>query len=364
MAYPTSQILDAKVDDVTDVLAVHVNQLQTATVQMSLLYVKNTSAATVAANDLGYIDDAGEFKLTTTAYLNANWAVVVVGGANNADIVVAVGGSKIVVILNGNCSAGDFLYTSTTTKQAQPQTYMRPEMLAIATTANSSGAGGTCEAVLQCNTTPRGTSPSNDLYAGTSLSDSDFVSTIATLPGGAVLTYGAVTSGDEANLVPISTSQLAKMVLHNTTRASDALISNCVTGTNTVTLTASVPGAWQVGDTITARSQTNTSNPTANVYFIDFEITATVNELARHINTYIAWRDSGAANLDLNTHPYETNANSKRRAAKVQVANVFFNTFSSPIPLIQSRFCMSWGASGANTANYIVRLALETVAAP
>ena len=120
-----------------------------------------------------------------------------------------------------------------------------------------------------------GASATNDIYNGTGLSVSDFVATIATLPGGAVLTYNAPTSGDEANLVPTSTTQIAKMVLHNTTRSNYGLISNSVPGTNTTTLTEDVPGTWQVGDTITIRSQTNTNVIAGTVYWVDFEITKT-----------------------------------------------------------------------------------------
>jgi len=361
---------DTHVDSVDDVMAADVNNLNDAVVALetahrdqTLMRVKNTSGSTVAANDLGYINYAGEFKLTNTAYHDVAWAVVVEGAANNSDIIVTNKG-LVTVVLNANCSIGDYLYTSTTSKQAQPQSYMRPEVFAVAKTANAAGAGGTCEALLLCNTVPRAVAPTEDLYKASSLSDSDFVSTIATLPGGAVLTYGAVTSGTEANIVPTASTQLAKMVLHNTTRSNDALISDVDTGTNTITLTAAVPGDWQVGDTITMRSQTNTTNPTANVYFADLEITSDADALAQYIVLYIAWRDSGAANLDLTTHPYKTNANSNRRGVKLQVANVYTNTTTPPIPLLENRFCMSWAASGAGTANTTVRLAEEGVAAP
>jgi len=364
MAYPTSDILESEVDNVDKVMAQHVNELRGASVNMTLRHIKNTSGATVAVGAVGYIDASAEFKITSTAYLVASWAVVIVGGANNADIVVAVGGSKVIVTCNGNAPVGYFLYTSSTSKQAQPLATMRSEMFAIVTKANTGGAGGTCEALLLCNTIPRIASPAYDLYKGSSLSDSDFVSTIATLPGGAVFTYGAVTRGDEANVVPSATTQLAKMVMHNTDRGNDALVSNCVTGTNTVTLTDDVPGDWEVGDEVTICSQTNTTNPSANVYFIDFEITSGADALTRYIIPYVAWRDSGAANLDLTTHSYETNSNAKRRGIKIQVANVYINLPAAPVPLIKARFCMSWGASGANTANTIIRLALEGVAKP
>lgn len=197
----------------------------------------------------------------------------------------------------------------------------------------------------------------NDLYRGNNLSTSDFVATIATLPGGAVLTYNAPTSGDDANLVPVSTSQLAKIVLHNTTRGDEGLISNCVTGTNTVTLTANVPGTWQVGDTITIRSQTNTSTFSGVSYFVDFEITSGINDDSGYISIFISTTDSGGL-VSMVTHPYEANSTSKRLGINSQVATVLMKTFANPIEIITSRFCMAWVASGSGT---ITRLQLRLV---
>ncbi|MCK5307183.1 MAG: hypothetical protein KAJ73_01095 [Zetaproteobacteria bacterium] len=359
-----------KVDNVTDVLAAHINNPQDAIVALetslrdtSLMRVKNTSGSTVAANDVGYIDEAGEFKLTTTANLDVAWAVVVEGAANNADIIVTNKG-LVTVILNANCSIGDYLYTSTTTKQASVLSYVRPEVFAVAKTANSSGAGGTCEALLLCSSSLRSLFSTNDIYNAVSLTDSDFTSTIATLPGGAVLTYGAISTGDELNLVPVSTSQVAKMVLHNTTRSNDALISNSVAGTNTVTLTANVPGTWQVGDTITIRSPVETG-VIGTSYFVELEITGTViDSMARTISVALAGGDSGAAGEKARIHPYDTDSASSRIGPDNQVAAAFATTMAITTSLINKRFCVLWTSSGANTAAYQLKLTGETVATP
>ena len=359
-----------KVDGVDDVMAAHVNDMQDAieaveahSQAMSLIKVRNTSGATVAANDVGYIDEAGEFQTTATAYLDVTWAVVVAGAANNSDIVVARRG-RVTVELNGNCSAGDFLYTSTTTGQAQPQSYMRPEVFAVAITANSGGAGGTCEALLLTGTALASTNLTYDIYTlfGGG-SDSDFVATIATLPGGAVLTYNAPSSGDEKNLVPTATTQYAKMRLYNSTRSTYALISNCVTGTNTLTLTANVPAGWQVGDTITIRSQTNTAVIGAS-YFIDFELTGGVAAEARSIGLYVVLQDTGAASELIVFHPWATNAASKQFSFIAQVTAVWAATANGPLPLIQRRFCLLWTGSGAGTFFFSTRMQSETLAVP
>lgn len=195
---------------------------------------------------------------------------------------------------------------------------------------------------------------SNDIYLGNALSKSDFVSTIATLPGGASLTYGAVTSGDAANLVPVSTSQLSKLVLHNTTRGDSALISDCNTGTSTITLTASVPGTWATSDTITIRSQTNTSTPITNVYFVDLQFTSGLNSDTDYIVIGVVTNDSGGPVYSV-YHPYESNVASKRKSMSVQVAGVNANaTFIMPI--ISNTFCASWDATGTGTMLVLIRL--------
>ena len=363
MAYPTSDILESEVDNVDKVMAQHVNELRGASVNMTLRHIKNTSGATVAVGAVGYIDASAEFKITSTAYLVASWAVVIVGGANNADIVVAVGGSKVIVTCNGNAPVGYFLYTSSTSKQAQPLATMRSEMFAIVTKANTGGAGGTCEAVLHCDTRPRSARLTYDIYRGDNISVSDFVATIATLPGGAVLTYNAPSSGDEANLVPTSTNQYAKMVLQNSTRSNDALILNTVIGTNTITLTDDVPGTWQVGDTVTIRSATNTDVIGAS-RFVDFEVTSGLNALTRAISLRISFKDSGAAGHSVKTHPWKAGTSGERDSFYSPVTNQYIAISNGPLSLIQNRFCMIWDASGAGTLINSLRVQEEQVAKP
>ena len=359
-----------KVDGVDDVMAAHVNDMQDAIEAIELHFqtkgmmtrVRNTSGATVAANDIGYIDEAGEFKTTTVAYLDAPWCVVISGAANNSDIIICRRG-RVTVVLNGNCSAGDYLYTSTSTGQAQPQSYMRATVFAVALTANTGGATGTCEALLMTGTSIVSTRLIYDIYSFASASDSDFVSTIATLPGGAVLTYGAVGSGDERNLVPISTNQFAKMRLFNSTRSTYVLISNCVTGTNTITHTANVDAGWQVGDTITIRSQTcDISIGTS--FYVDFEFVGGLAAEARSMATLVAYKDTGAAGVEYRIHPWTTGVVSKQDAYNNQVANVWFNIHSGHAPIIQRRFCLLWTSSGVGTITAVLRLQEEAKAIP
>lgn len=329
--------------------------------------VKNTSGGTAAANDVGYLDYTAssgiEYKTTTTVLDNKaeKACVVVVGGANNADIYVFDRGRYTVPYTGSAPSAGDFMTFSSTAAKLTLSTVMTPNCVAI---AQAAGSGGNVDVLLTTKNPRVPNYPTNDVYRGNTLSDSNFVSTIATLPGGATLTYGAVTAGAAGNLVPASTSQIGKMVLHNTTRGTEALISNCVTGTSTITLTANVPAGWQVGDTITIKSQTNTSNPGTNIFFVDFEIVSDVNALARQIVLSGIWIDTGGVPQNAWLHPYQSNVASLQRVITAAVTGAASNLTFPSINFLSKRFCMAWDANGAGTGILILRLSEETLAAP
>lgn len=173
---------------------------------------------------------------------------------------------------------------------------------------------------------------------------SAFVGTIATLPGGAVLTYN-VSSGQEGAMVPQSTSTLAKMRLYNTTRGTYALISNCVTGTNTVTLTANVPAGWVVGDTITIASQTVSGGSTS---WVDMEI------LSGPINKNDVWFVLGIVSATagdvLRAHQLTTFATSRIKQVLAQATNI-----SNEVPrlFIVTANVFSIGWTGTPTIVYI-----------
>ena len=199
-------------------------------------------------------------------------------------------------------------------------------------------------------------------YAGTPHNDTDFNGTIATLPGGAVLTYNVV-SGDENVLHPLSVNMLAKLRLYNSTRSTYGLISTAVLGTNTITLTAAVPGAWQVGDVITVRSQTNTYTA-GGAYFMDFEFTsAELPELTRYIGVDQTIYDGGAANQRQILHPWAAYNSSKVRLIDGQVAGLSLFRYSN-VQLIQKRFTLWQSASGAGVGVFILQLADVYVATP
>lgn len=199
---------------------------------------------------------------------------------------------------------------------------------------------------------PRLVAFTQEVYQGTTIGLSDFVATINGAPSGASVTYNAPSSGNEATIVPAGTTYLAKMVLHNTTRGDSALISNVNTGTNVITLTANAPAGWANTDTITIRSQTNTSTFNTTSYFVDFELTSQVDPLLAGLEFEITYGDSGGAGQNVRLHPYKASVVSERRGFTTQSAQNASGY--RPLPIISNRFCAAWTASGATTVNVLL----------
>lgn len=324
---------------------------------------ENTSGGAVAANSTGYIDEAGEFKLSSVDYEDVNWCTVIEGGANNADIYVARRG-RVTIELTANCAVGDFLYMANSVgnqHRARPETYMRPEVFAVARTANAGGAGGTCSALLYCHRTLSPTSNANDILRINGTSDSDWSTTIAGLPGGAVVTYTIpfTIAGSEDCIVPAAVGELGKLVLHNTTRGDYGLIQAVNIGVDQITLTAAVPGGWIVGDSIQVRSTTAILAPPW-VWF-DVEITS-IAIPALAVALVVSAVVADAANATINTHPYEAAAPSKRQGqTTVGGGN---NRRTMYLKLTNRRFCYGLDASGVGTTTAILRLSGVEVASP
>jgi len=181
---------------------------------------------------------------------------------------------------------------------------------------------------------------SNDIFRCDNCGASSFSSTIATLPGGSTLTYGTVTGADNI-LVPVSTSQIGKMRLYNTTRGNYALISNCVTGTKTITLTASVPGTWQVGDTIT------TVSPTVGAGWLDIELTSPLSG-KNVLIVEVALYDSGGSGQTVSLHPFESLSAPKIKNNYNHVA-ARWATYERIYEVNSDVMSLGWTASGAAT---------------
>jgi len=186
----------------------------------------------------------------------------------------------------------------------------------------------------------------------TACGDSNFTATIATLPGGSTLTYTITGGTNENNIVPLSAAQLGKLVLHNTTRGDDALIDSGTLATNTLVLD-SIPGTWQVGDSITCRSQINTRT-IAGSYYFDIDLSHADNTVipsgAVGLKFSIEIIDAGNGNT--RCHPFEANSDAKSLTTYGFAAGARDVT----IPIVNERFCIMVSASGAATATTLARV--------
>jgi hypothetical protein len=329
--------------------------------------ITNSSGGTVVAGDVGYIDESGEYLETTTANANLTWCVVLVGGTNGSDIYVARKG-RVLVTLNANCSVGDYLYTSTTAGQASVLSYIRPEVFAVALTANGAGAGGTCEALLLTGREFQAIVGLQDIINYSTVARSQWSSTINGTPSGTSVVYniGGTWQGEDAIECGGSGNNLGKAVLHNTTRGDSALISTVNTGTNTITLTATVPGTWQSGDTITPHSQTNTTS-VSSAYWYDIYCTDTdsILPLTTTLWMYLQVWKSGGTGYGTLVHPWESNVGAKRwQTNNALTAGTGASNPTNAQSLIDRRFCMLWTASAPAASSVTWRLRGVTVAAP
>lgn len=328
--------------------------------------VKNTSGSTASANDVGYIDEAGEYKTTSTANENVAWCVVATGGANNADIEIVRAGRATVAYAGSDPSTGDFLVTSTTAGRAQQQTTMRPEIFAVCV---ADGDGSTVEALLLTNTVFVPFSSDYYVVRVNSASTSDFVAKINSAGSGGLTStnvpYDTISSGAEDVIVPANQggSELGRMRLYNSTRGTYRLITAVDTSLNKITTVASTD-SWADNDDITIRSQT--CNPGSVPYMIDVDLSqqSEIPLLARTLEVQVLKQEtSTTANRSLRLHPWETYVAEKQIVTFAQAQNSFMgNGFS--IGLITQRFCWSWNAGGTGTGTQLVQCVGYTLAVP
>ncbi len=360
---------DTRVDGVTDVMAADVNDLQDAMVAVqtesqlrTLFRVKNASGATVVANDVGYIDEAGDFKTTTTASLDATWAVVVTGGANNSQVMVCTRGRLLVNYTGTAPSINHYLVTSTTAGSAQRQITMRPEIFAVCL---ANGAAGTVEVLLLTGSEERVFTDSNDTLRINTLSDTDFVATINGGVAADEVVYNAPTSGTEDTIDILTSAQVGKIVLHNTTRGDSALIDSVVVGTNTITLTANAPAAWDDTDDITARSQTVTGVLSGSAREFDLDLSGFLPELVRSAMFILGHDESAPAAANFAQMQEFNGSPSFSVGTIIQgVVAGLFSFILTPVNIFDKTVCFAVDASGVATSNIIIRIRSINVAVP
>jgi hypothetical protein len=328
--------------------------------------VKNTSGAAAAANDVGYIDENGEYKTTTTQAAVAAWCVVLIGGADNADIYVTRRGRVTVAYTGSAPGAGDYLVTSTTAGSAQAQTTIRPEIFAVCLAA---GSGGTVEVLLLTGRTFQDIDSSDNLLFLLAANASDFVSAIAAAGvSGDKIYYNAPSSGHVNTITPLATTELAKITIHNTTQGESAyIIATGADGTgNYIQVSDSTDiSGWVATDVITARSQTNTANPSAGIYFYDLYLSAAeIPTLAVSVSVQIhQYFDTGSIGQNSATHPYEADNIPKRRTVP-SVLTAAGPGLEMMVPLINRRYCFAWQGTGTGTVRVALRIRGAIVATP
>lgn len=327
--------------------------------------VKNTSGATVAEGDVGIViydaTNGWVYQRTTTAnYPFARVGVVLLGGANNANIYVARSGVGLANYTGTAPAAGHWLVTSTTGGSAQRSTVMRPEIFAVCLAA---GSGGQVSVQLLLGNPFVPISDTNNVHQVTGHSETDFRTTINGAPSTTSVVYTApLTSGAE-NVINVAAGQLAKLRLWNETRSTYRLITSVDTVTNTIT-TPATTDAWATTDVITIRSQTNTSvSGTAYFMDLDFSGTSVVPLLARAVLLSYTIADSAAIGLVTLVHPFEANDGSKADALRVLAINTD-KTDQIVVPLLDQKFCIRETASGAGTRDTIFKLRGYWLAVP
>lgn len=190
------------------------------------------------------------------------------------------------------------------------------------------------------------------------LGSSDFVATIATLPGGAVLTHNVPSSGD-ADFMTYNdgTNQPGMLVLHNTTRGTEGLVRDYATATRTITLNDTVDAGWQVGDTVTLRSQT--ADTGALPYCFDLDLSEFVDEDATFIFVQVGLASTNAT-MGIYVHPYETYGAGKAYSMATQV-NGYTMTMALPVSLTSKRICFRLSSWANNTTALWFRSIGETI---
>lgn len=307
--------------------------------------VKNASGTDSVRYAVGYLENGHSWNMTTTDYALLDWHVCTIGGSpNGQQIFVKNRGNATIRYIGTAPSQNNFLVTSTSLGYAQGVSSLHPAIMA---TCLAGGSGGTVEVLLLTQTGFVPFTSGNPLQQSPTLvSASEWTGTIATLPGGAILTF-STTSGDKKWLVPVSTTALAKLVLHNLTpgRTAYALISTAVAASNSVTLTTNVPGDWQVGDTITIDSQTNLG-VSGSAYFLDYQVTG-ISGLPRALAVDYNFTDISVNGIRTELHPFSSFAGASAFFLNANTSTILARTVL--VPLISSRYTIRANASGVDT---------------
>mgnify|MGYP001564856494 CR=1 FL=1 len=319
--------------------------------------VRNASGATAAAKEVGYIDPAtNSYKTTTTALFDTSKpCVVLVGAADGSDIYVLMDSGRPTVKYTGtDLAAGDYVVFSTTAGKLQKQTAIRQEVIGQVPVGAVIDTGADEAEIILLHNEDFSLLDGTAIYAIASASTSDFVALINGTPSGTTVVYDTISSGNE-NTIPPSGTPTAKLVLYNTTRGDSAQISSVNTGTNTITLTATVPGTWADNDAITCRSQTNTDT-SGSGYFYDLALDSTslipANVVALDLAVRSLLDTSGAGVFIAHQYAAGGGLSLTRQVQFAQVASVQQTAMLFRVAFLSRRFLVNWTAIGAGSMTW------------
>lgn len=212
---------------------------------------------------------------------------------------------------------------------------------------------------LNFNVDPKGNvylTNANEFYRGGSLTFAPFTATINGAPSGSTLVYNAPSAGNENDLIQqdgsgvATANNLTAIVLRNTTRGTEALISSVVTATKTITLTGAVPAGWANGDTITTNAGQG-----SNFRAAEIKDTSVIPSTAIQLLLFVKVLDTAAA-IQAWFQGYETFSASKTWVlANTPGANLSLTGFVT-VPLISRRFMYQPRSPAGNTALIVVRI--------
>jgi hypothetical protein len=159
-----------------------------------------------------------------------------------------------------------------------------------------------------------------------------------------VCTFDTVTAGGVAVITPTSTTQIGKMMIHNTTRGTSALILSA-TGVTFTTTTNVYTLGWRNNDVITIQDPTINSSE-----FVSIEITS--GPMSKSAIFMYVSASASAATGSYFLAPYEAVSSAKNQSIAQQVANIGV-TYFGLLKITSNRFGLRW--SGTSVTVLVLR---------
>lgn len=260
------------------------------TVDTANLRVTNSSGADATAGDLGYIDSAGTYKTTSTLASLVQWCAVLTGGADTQEIIVTTRGRVRLLLTGSSVTAGEYVTTSTTAGKGVKTSVVSPAICAVCLVTNGSTAnteGAEFLLLTQRRFVPAyGADFIHYNSAGSQTASKMWTGTILDVaPTSSPVTVATSVGDDISTITPNASTELAAIVIRNTTRSNEALLST--RSGNDLTFVSDTPlSTWQNGDSLTAVS----ADVGSDFMTLQLKDTATVAPLAvaLHLDAFLA----------------------------------------------------------------------------